>query len=501
MMPFKWITLFLVCLLLLCGCGAPEEAEMPTTEAATTGPTEDTRDQVEDLAIVVTNFNISQLSYYPNLKNLDLSGSVCYPEIMEYCRMNPQVDVTYTVNLGGAAPNNWAVFLELEKGSYQFEDLLSNLKYLPRVESLSLPDTDLTTEELYTLKEAYPEIPITFTVVFQGVEYPGTTSQLDLSHLSPDQVENASIALSRMAELSFVQLMDGGSSQLSMSDVKTLVDAAPGVTFHYTFSLFGQTISTDNETVTFQNLNLTEADVPKLESALGIMTGCKAFILDNCGLKFDLLSQIREKYPNTELVWRLNVGRRSILTNAESLWAVGHFTNEECANLRYCRRMKYLDLGHNTELSDLSFIGELTELKVLIASGSLVTDLSGFENCKKLEFLELAYCGKLSDLTPLSGCESLKNLNVSHTKVKDLSPLDSLPLERFFCVAAAVPSGEQKIFQELHTDCWTHFYSGKDGYPYGIGWRYDNANKYSEIYAEIREVFNYDAIDKLQGNN
>lgn len=498
MMPVKWIPIFFLCLFILCGC-APQETAPPPTET-TVCPTEDTRDQVEELTIVVTNFDISQLSYYPNLKTLDLSGSVCYPEIMEYCRMNPQVDVTYTVDLGGAAPDNRSVSLELERGSYQFEPLLENLKYLPQVKSLSLPDMDLDSEELIALEEAYPEISIGFTVAFQGVEYPGTTTELNLSHLTPDQVDNAASALSRMADLTFVQLMNGDTSNLSISDVKKLVDAAPGVRFHYCFPLFGQTVASDDETVTFKNLALTEADAPALREALGIMTGCNAFILDNCGLDYDLMAQIREEFSNTELVWRLNVGRRSILTNAESLWAVGSFTDEECANLRYCRNMKYLDLGHNTELTNLSFVRELSELKVLIASGSLVSDLSGFENCKKLEFLELAYCGKLSDLSPLAGCDNLKNLNVSHTKVSDLTPLDGLPLERFFCVYTAVPSAEQKIFQELHADCWTHFYSNAEGYPYGIGWRYDDATHFSDIYAELREVFNYDAIDKLQGN-
>lgn len=498
-MPLKRISLFLLCLMLLGGCAAPVE-EAPTTEA-TTAPTEDTRDQLEELSIIVTNFDISQLSYYPNLKYLDLSGSVCYPEIMEYCRMNPQVDVTYTVDLGGIAPDNRSTDLVLEKGSYQFTSLFENLKYLPLVETLSLPDTSLNAAELSALEEAYPEIAITYTVVFQGTSYSKDTAELDLSFLTPGQVSDAADALGRMANLTFVQLMDGSRSQLSISDVQTLVDAAPGVTFHYTFSLFGKTVSTDDPTVTFKDLALTEADVPALKSALGIMTGCDAFILENCGLSNDRMAEIREEFTNTELVWRIPVGRRNVLTNAESLWAVGHFTNEECANLRYCRKMKYLDLGHNTELSDLSFIGQLPELKVLIASGSLVNDLSGFENCKKLEFLELAYCGKLSDLTPLAGCENLKNLNVSHTKVSDLSPLDGLPLERFFCVFTGVSGEEQKIFQELHETCWTHFYSGRDGYPYGIGWRYDDKNHYSEIYAEIREVFNYDAIDKLQGND
>lgn len=498
MMPLKLLPVILLCLTLLWGCAAAPEAA-PQTET-TTGPTEDTRDQLEDLTIIVTNFDISQLYYYPNLKTLDLSGSVCYPEIMEYCRMNPQVDVTYTVDLGGTAPGNATTSLVLKKGGYQYETLLENLKYLPLVESLSLPDTDLTAQELTELEEAYPELKLSYTVTLLGKEYPGDTTELDLSSLTSEQIAQAAPALGRFPELSFVQLMDGDSSHLSKEDVKRLAQAAPGVKLHYTFSLFGQTISTDDETVTFRNLKLDESDEPELRAALEIMTGCDAFILDNCGLDSETLARIREDYTNTELAWRIQVGRHTVLTSDESLWAAGSVTDSNSSGLRYCRRMKYLDLGHNATLSDLSFVANMPDLEALIVSGCLVTDLSPFENCKKLEFLELAYCGKLQDLTPLAGCENLKNLNVSHTKVSDLSPLDGLPLERFFCVYTSVSSAEQKLFQELHDACWTHFYSDKTGYPYGIGWRYDDKDHYSEIYAKLREIFDYDTIDKLQGN-
>ena len=152
-------------------------------------------------------------------------------------------------------------------------------------------------------------------------------------------------------------------------------------------------------------------------------------------------------------------------------------------------------MGHNETLSDLSFVGYMPDLEILIVSGCSVKDLSGFENCKKLEFLELAYCGFLEDLTPLADCESLKYLNVSYTKVSNLQPLDGLPLERFYCIHSRVGAEEQKIFQEIHDTCWTHFYAGDN--PYGIGWRYDDSRTYSEIYKKIREIWNYDQLDKI----
>ena len=162
------IVRFFLCLLLcllLAGCGErqTEGTTVPPTET-TTEPTEDTRDQVEELSIVVTEFDISQLSYYPNLKKLDLSGSTCYPQIMEYVRMNPQVEVTYTVNLGGTIAKNDTKELVLPKGLFDPELVLQNLAYLPELESLSLPDTDLPHETLETLEQTYPNLSFTYTL-------------------------------------------------------------------------------------------------------------------------------------------------------------------------------------------------------------------------------------------------------------------------------------------------------------------------------------------------
>ena len=73
----------LICLLLVCalifalpGCG---KEEAPATEA----PTETTA-PVEQLALVVTEEDISQLEQYKELKELDLTGSTCYAAIAEY---------------------------------------------------------------------------------------------------------------------------------------------------------------------------------------------------------------------------------------------------------------------------------------------------------------------------------------------------------------------------------------------------------------------------------
>ena len=295
-----------------------------------------------------------------------------------------------------------------------------------------------------------------------------------------------------MPELANVELMTAaGTSPLSLSDVQTLVDAAPQASFHYTFTLFDKTISTNDTQVAFKNLSLTEADIPALRSALGVMTDCTAFILDNCGLSSEQMAQIRADYPRTELVWRIKFGKYSAMTNAETIRAVYNVFDDTSSELQYCWRVKYMDIGHNETLTDLSFVGSMPELEILIASGCAVKELTGFENCKKLEFLELAYCYKLENIDALAGCENLKNLNICYSKVSSLKALDGLPLEQFMCKQTRVPAAEQKVFNEIHPKCVTNFY-GKEPYA-GAGWRYvDNGKTFTEIYKKVREVFGYD---------
>ena len=134
----------------------------------------------------------------------------------------------------------------------------------------------------------------------------------------------------------------------------------------------------------------------------------------------------------------------------------------------------------------------MPNLKAIICSGSIIKDLTPFENCKKLEFLEISNCGLLTDCTPLAKCESLKRLNISYTKIEDLSPLDDLPLECFVYVKPKASEEELSRFEELHPDCLTLY----EGEEYGWPWRYEKDGTPTPAYQELKDVFHYpDATD------
>lgn len=467
----------LLLMLVLIGCGSKKESEYAS-----------------HITAVVNEAELHELKKNPNLKTLDISGSTCYPAILKFIDDRPQVDVTYTVSMGGISLTNKDPSASLAPGEYDYETLQRNLRYLPGLKDLTLSRVTLSHQQLYDLQAAYRHIRFHCTVELLGKEYPSDLKTVNLSALTSDRLESTIHNLQLLPQLQEAELMDSSAtSRLSMTDVKKLMEALPKVSFHYTFPLFGKTLSTADESVEYVNADIGNQGEAQLRQALDIMPRCTYFKLDNCGIDSEVLAALREDYPNTEIVWRVNFGKYSTLTDAEVLRAVYNVYDTTVQELRYCTNVKYIDMGHNESLTDIRFMAHMPKLEIVIVSGSAVSDISCFENCPNLEFLEIAHCGNLQDISPLKSCENLRFLNISFSKVEDLSPLDSLPLDRFVCLKPKASQEEQERFKELHLDCWTRF-TGSD--PYTLGWRYDDQGEtFSEYYRKMREIFHYDEMN------
>ncbi|HAL88782.1 MAG TPA: hypothetical protein DCO69_06650, partial [Clostridiales bacterium] len=151
-----------VCAMLF-GCGKKQAVTLPDLTEIVTLPTP-TETQaptnpnagVEELTAVLSAGEIYTLEQYPDLKKVDLSGSTCYDTILEYMDAHPDVEVIYTVDLGGTTVSNQAASVRLEAGKYTYEALLENLKYLPNLTSVSISAVNLTAEQVETLRSTYP---------------------------------------------------------------------------------------------------------------------------------------------------------------------------------------------------------------------------------------------------------------------------------------------------------------------------------------------------------
>lgn len=473
----------LMALCLLAGCG--EEPAEPT-------PTP-TPEPVTELAIVVDEAGLAALdSEYPELEKLDLSGSICYDAIEAYIASHPDVEVIYTVSLGGDFADGYpadSTALSLEPGTYDPASLMSNLAYLPALETLVLPDTALSLEQMAELALAYPVVTVDYTVDILGSTYAPDATSVDLNALVSADVEAAA---AKLALLPALESIDLSKSDLGPTEVAIIRDAAPTAAIDYDFTLFGREVSTLDTDIVFDMEPIGDEGEAAVREALDILPNGARLCFDDCGFSNEVMASIRDDYPNHKVVWRVYFGEYfSMLTDEETVRAIFDLYDGTTENLKYCTEVKYMDIGHNTELTEVDFIAYMTKLEICIMSGSPFSDMSVFANCPNLEWLELVYCPNVSDVSSLSELRNLKYLNLTYTQVTDISMLGSeIPLERFFYAHPKLSAEQIAEFEELHPDCWCTY----DGFEYGYGWRYDDPGTgiFSEPYLKVREVFRYE---------
>lgn len=443
----------------------------------------------------LTEENVQTLvEYFPKLKTVDAMSCKDYGMLELLKAQLPETEVNYEVSLGGKSFAPDTAELTLEVGDYDLVTMRSNLIHLPQVTTIKLKTPELSAAQVEELQTAYPEITITCSVEILGQEYDTDTTELNLSDLTVDALEEVTEKLSLLPGLTHVDL---NGAAIEKEHVKTFMEAFPDVVFDYTFDFYGTKISTADEEVVIKNTNIGDAGESDVRLTLDLLTNCKRFVLDNCKLSDEVMATIREDYRDrTKVVWRVWFGKGSTLTDATAIRAVYDLVDDNCHDLVYCENVRYADFGHNEWLDACDFVAGMKDLEVIIISGAPIKSLEPFANCKKLRILEAAFCEYLTDATPLAQCESLEWVNISYSKITDLSPLDGLNLTRLtnmYYPKSRVPQEEQDRFVAANPDTETYFVGDQ---PYGKAWRYDSEGEYLDWYVKVREVFSYDTYPK-----
>ena len=455
-----------------------------------------TPSDIDSLTITdLTDEDIERMAtYFPNLKKVDARQCSNYLMLEKLLQRLPDLDVNYSVSLGAASFAPDTTELALGPEDFDLDTLTANLPHLPQLTSVVLCRTELTLEQVEALRGSFPNITFRYQVELLGQIYEEDTTELDLSAMTSGQVDEAVKKLPMLPALEKIVLTDGeGNSQLSKEDVKTLQQAAPDVVIDYSFDFFGTVLSTAEEEVHIKNVKIGDEGESEVRAALDLLPNCKRFVLENCQISNEVMAKLRDDYRDrTKVVWRVNFGKGSSLTDAQILRAVYDLVDTNCANLTYLEDVRFMDIGHNEFLKESSFISGMKSLEYVIISGSMISDLKPFANCKNLKVLEAAFCEYIYSAEGLESCENLERLNISYTHITDLSPLDNLNLVNLCAMyegKSRVPQEEQERFQALKPDCKMTFVGSQ---PYGSAWRYDDNNDPLEWYSTIRKVFRYD---------
>ena len=339
---------------------------------------------------------------------------------------------------------------------------------------------------------------------------------LDLSTVSHDKVQETAELLASMPNLEEVELGTQadreGESALTFEDIEILMDAAPQADFNYQFSLFDRTVNLSDEELDLNHIKMHD-EGELVRQSVSCMKHLRYLCMDTCNVSNESMEKIRDDFPDVDVVWRIWFGKTySVRTDVEKILASkpsqgGVLYDSKLEVLKYCTKVKYLDLGHNDVITDISFVNYMPDLEVCILAMNKLGDISPLSNCKKLEYLELFYSDGLTDLSPLSEHENLRHLNIGMcNNLKDISPLYDLDLDRLYigCITP-IPAEQIEKYRELHPDCDIDDYS----WDTSIGsWRYttdfDDDPEYLACdyyrqgmhprFALLREQFGYDSL-------
>ena len=345
-------------------------------------------------------------------------------------------------------------------------------------------------KEIYAWAQAHPEVSVRYSVPLpNGSTVTNEIAALNMSELKHEDVAALIDAASCLPNLSSIEL--GKTREgFGWEDVAEICEAFPELKINYYGEVYGVEVSLDETELDLKYIPVEDGGAA-VKAALRCMPEMEYLDMDSCGLSNEEMASIRDEFPNVEVVWRVWFGDSySVRTDVERILAskpsVGGMLNPENTQaLKYCTKVKYLDVGHNESLTDVSFLEYMPDLEVCILAMDWFSDLSPIAGCTKMEYLEIqtTYITDISPLANLTNLEHLNICNLTQAEELDLSPLfDLTKLERLWIGGwTRVDRTQVEELQEIIPECEINTSAGD---PTEGRWRYVDLNLDTWIYEQ-----------------
>ena len=531
--------------LLLCGCGT-------TSANSPAGPKLRFPDKVvaraDDTELDLSSLNhegvaeaAELLQQMPELKELDLgtdgawaenaagaTRDLTWEDLHTLQNAAPQAELLYCFRFCGRDFSTADEEMDLSN-CRMTDDGAAVREILPVMKNCRYLDMDscgVSDEAMTEIRDEFPEIKVVWRAG-SGTAFSCRTDakELDLSELSHRDVAEAAAMLKLLAELESVDLGSDGAwtgnppeltqetaseerpteatRDLTWEDLHTLQDAAPQAQLLYRFRFYGRDFTTTDEAMDLNHSPMTDNGAAVRE-ILPLMKNCRYLDMDSCGVPSETMAEIKDAYPYMDVVWRIWFGydfscRTDIELMLNSYFGPG-MTDELTRELKYCTKVKRLDMGHNRNLHDWSFLSYMKDLEICIITDSGWTDIEMLANLTNLEYLEICpihhmYCGVL-DLAPLANLTNLEHLNLcgigestNWEVLKNLTNLKRLWLGHW--TTHSLPEGALEELREAlpNTEInTTELAAAVGSWKGGDG----QSGNFPERYALLREQMQYD---------
>lgn len=456
----------------------------------------DARSLVVPADVTTAETVAAALDELPNVQTVDLRTSGLNNQAaMALQEARPEISFLYEVTVQGSKLDGDTKTLELNAENISDWDALAReIGYLRDLEGIAVNGA-ITPEQAAYLLEGAGSIPVSYSVSFKGRIIGSEDEAADFSDLPSSDLGAIKAVLTVLPNIKKVNLdPQKGSSKWTLDEADQLQLFREGMLVNYTTKSFGVSFSLADEVVSFNKKNLRRK-VEELKLLLPYLRNVKRVDMENCSIDNETMAALRDEFPQPKLVWRVIVGSYSVRTDAWMIkFSAGSgraLVDDDCKNLKYCREVKYLDLGHNKIRHMNGFVPYMPDLEVCIMYNPMA-NIQGIEQCPKLEFFECYSCA-LKDLSPLAACTELKHLNVCYNNITDITPLYGLTnLERLWIARNdGIPKEQIETFKELVPGCEVNTTTHN---PTRGGWRYfdEEFTQITPRYALLREQFQYD---------
>ncbi|MGN0777609.1 MAG: leucine-rich repeat domain-containing protein [Aristaeellaceae bacterium] len=285
------------------------------------------------------------------------------------------------------------------------------------------------------------------------------------------------------------EVVDLTDVPLTTAERKTLLARYPQTHFRWTMTLWGVTVSSEDEEVNFEGKEWMNID--ELCALLDTMPNLQTVNMwDKRMKKKDL--NVLLGYPdiNFGMTIRMNESHvvRTDWTAYSTLGRQPYINRFDVAYFAFLKNLKALDVGHMFTKT-LDYVATLNKLKILIVADCSVSDLTPLASQTELEYLEL-FKNPITDISQLATLTNLRDLNIGYCQITDLSPLYDLPnLERVWLMGNwKLPEEEIERLREHQPDCEIVSYS------YGATGNQMNASKKQIPGTSWRHHKHYDTI-------
>ena len=265
--------------------------------------------------------------------------------------------------------------------------------------------------EIVAWVKAHPEVECYYTVTMpNGEVLDSGTRSYDMSGMSIAECEAAAEKLAMLSGLKNVKLGSEGGVQNweSLAHLRTLL---PGVAFKYGFTLYGKECSLSDMSLNLSHIPVTD-NGEALRKVMPRMSALNYVDMDTTGVSNQEMEKLRADFPDIKFVWRVWFGEHySVRTDVQRILASkaaagGPLTVSDVEALSCCHDVVFLDLGHNQQLTDISFVSQMPKLEVAILSMCGWSDAGPLADCPELEYLEM-FSTECTDLRPLAGLSNL----------------------------------------------------------------------------------------------